>query len=383
MRTPLHLYVHIPFCATKCFYCAFFSQEGQEKWIEPYVESLIKEIELISATTKDCEVITLYIGGGTPSLLPANLLSKIITVIRKNFAVAIDAEVTIEANPESITADKLVTYHRVGCNRLSIGLQAWQSRLLTELNRPYQIADFQRVIQIVQASPIKNFNLDLIFGLPNQTLVDWQESVTNTIACKPQHISCYSLELDNSSKFGRLWQRGKLKIPKSSLDRQMYKLAKTLLQKAGYQQYEISNFAKVGKECQHNVAFWHNQPYLGLGAGAESYWQGQSWQNVANISQYCKLLGEHKLPRHTITTENTLERAQAGLVLGLRLHKGIPIPEYKKNYGIDLVSWLSPALKKLLKNHSVEIISNQLRLTDHGKNIINQVLVELLSSTTP
>lgn len=383
MPQPLHLYVHIPFCATKCFYCAFFSQEGQEKWIEPYVAALIKEIKLTSETIKNHQVVTLYFGGGTPSLLPAKLLAEIITTIRGNFAIAPDAEITIEANPESITAEKLATYHQAGCTRLSIGLQAWQSRLLTELNRPYQIADFQRVIEIVKNSPLKNFNLDLIFGLPNQTLADWQESVTNTIACQPNHISCYSLELDNSSKFGRLWQQGKLKIPKSTLDRQMYEFAKKTLHQAGYQQYEISNFATVGNESQHNLAFWHNQPYLGLGAGAESYWQGQSWQNVANISQYCKLLSEQILPRHTITTETKLERAQAGLVLGLRLHEGIFIPEFAGMYGKDLVDWLSPALTKLVKNRSLAIVSNRLRLTEVGKNIINQVLVELLSSTTP
>lgn len=383
MPQPLHLYVHIPFCATKCFYCAFFSQEGQEKWIEPYVESLIKEIQRTSASVKDYQIVTLYFGGGTPSLLSAELLTKIIASIRENFAIAPDVEITIEANPESITAKKLASYYEAGCTRLSIGLQAWQSRLLTELNRPYQIADFQRVIEIVKSSPLKNFNLDLIFGLPNQTLADWQESVTNTIACRPNHISCYSLELDNSSKFGRLWQQGKLKIPKSSLDRQMYEFAKKTLHQAGYQQYEISNFATVGNESQHNLAFWHNKPYLGLGAGAESYWQGQSWQNVANISQYCKLLSEQILPRHTITTETKLERAQAGLVFGLRLHKGISIPEFADIYGIDLVDWLSPALTKLLNNHSLKIVSNRLRLTNTGKNIINQVLVELLSSTTP
>ncbi len=381
MSQPLSLYLHIPFCATKCYYCAFFSQEGQEKWIEPYVKAIIREIELTAPSAAQWLIQTIYIGGGTPSLLPAEMLAKIITAVKKNFIILADAEFTIEANPESIAAEKLEAYFAVGCNRLSIGLQAWQSRLLTDLNRPYQIADFERIIQLVQNGPIKNFNLDLIFGLPKQSLEDWRESLTNTIACNPNHISCYSLELDNQSHFGRLWKRGKFSTAKPALDRQMHDLTVELLSKAGYDQYEISNFAKPGFACRHNTAFWHNQPYLGIGAGAESYWQGKSWQNVANLRQYCEALNSGKLARQPATTESTDDRAQAGLVLGLRLSQGISIKEFHTNYSLQLAEWLQPALQKLIAEKLITLTGTHLRLTKTGKNLINHVVVELLSVT--
>lgn len=381
MTQSLNLYIHIPFCATKCFYCAFFSQEGQEKWINPYVNALLREIELTGKTAQNWQIKTIYIGGGTPSLIPAEKIGAILRAIQEHFVVDSLAEITIEANPESITDEKLLAYHEVGCNRLSIGLQAWQSRLLTDMNRPYQIADFEKIIQKVQQGPIKNFNLDLIFGLPNQSLVDWRESLTNTIACHPKHISCYSLELDNHSKFGRLWKSGKFNSASTTIDRQMYSLTTKLLSESGYLQYEISNFAQPGFECQHNLAFWHNQPYLGLGAGAESYWQGKGWQNIANLRQYCESLKQSLLPRQAIISEKKMEKAQAELALGLRLTTGISLQDFRQKYHTDLIEWLQPSLKNLMAKKLLINNDTHLRLSSKGKDVINQVLIELLSAT--
>lgn len=379
-RLPINLYLHLPFCASKCHYCAFFSQAGQEKFIPEYVSALETEIKLYAKRLTDYRIVTIYFGGGTPSLLPAEMIARILATIRANLHVAIDAEISLEANPESITKAKLAEYQRAGINRLSIGLQSWQPTMLMFLNRPSPLADFERVVSLVKQSGISNFSLDLMFGLPNQTLADWQYSLTKTIACQPTHISCYSLELDNHSRFGRLAAAGQLKPTTAKVDRAMYELAKKMLIDAGYQQYEISNFARPGFACEHNLNFWQGGEYLGLGAGAESYWQQQSWTNVSHLQQYIDCLHDGKLPVTNLATVPINEQILQAIALGLRTTVGVNLRKINQQFKLDLASKCRASLQQLQDDNLLIITDDCWRLTDAGQNVIDQIIVKLATN---
>ncbi len=375
----LNLYIHIPFCAQKCHYCAFFSLAGQEKYIPVYCQVLEKEISLQAGMLKKHSIKTIYFGGGTPSLIPASLIKKILQKISSVCEIEDNTEISLEANPESITAEKITIYANAGINRLSIGVQAWQPHILAELNRPYQITDFERIIKLLQNSSINNYNLDLMFGLPNQTLDELRESLQRTIGCHPTHISCYSLELDNHSRFGRLAAAGKLSPSTSKLDRQMYQLTVRTLESAGYKQYEISNFAKPGFECQHNLNFWKNQSYLGLGAGAESYVDGISWQNRAHIGNYISELDSDRLPKTLITTSTESEQLIQTIVLGLRLNDGIDVEMINQKFYLNLALKCKNSLEKLNSADLLMVTPKKWQLTNRGKDVIDQVAASLAS----
>ena len=380
MAQPLSLYIHVPFCAQKCYYCAFFSQAHQERYIPDYFQALELELQLYLPRLQKNEITTLYIGGGTPSLVEPDYISRLLTIINQTLNLTNQIEVTLEANPKSLTQHKLAEYAKAGVNRLSIGLQAWQPHILRALNRPYQLDTFLEIYQYVQQSAIHNYNLDLMFGLPNQTLEEWRESLERTIALKPNHISCYSLELDNHSVFGRRVQRKTLAIPSERLDRAMYALAKKLLSAAGYHQYELSNFALPGFESKHNTAFWHNIPYLGLGAGAASCWQNKEWMNVPDTAKYISQLNQHHLPIEQQTELTQRDQLLAAISLGLRLAEGIDLNSLMASYEPTRPQYNWQKLESLVTEKLIKKVGSRYILTDQGQDIADTVIASVIAN---
>ncbi len=362
----MNLYLHFPFCQQKCFYCDFISLSNQEYLIDEYCQNLIKEIEIYGKKLKHVHINTIYFGGGTPSIVDSKNIAKIIKAIRENFQVNEKAEITIEANPDSLNKEKLKNYLEMGINRLSIGVQAWQNDLLKLIGRTYKIKTFIQAYKWAREIGFKNINLDLIFALPTQTKKQWQESLTKIIELKPEHIACYSLEWDNHSVFANQQKNNMIRKAADQLDRQMYHLACKDLKKAGYHQYEISNFSKKDFTCHHNADFWKSKDYLGLGVAAVSRIANKTWQNSKNIKLYCQKLEKDELAIEKIETISKKDQLAGSISLALRTNEGID----KKFLDERKVRNLSDS--KLIKTNKEKIC-----LTQKGKDLLNQVLMEL------
>lgn len=374
----MNLYLHFPFCQQKCFYCDFYSLSGQEALIDNYCQNLIKEILIYAQQFPQLKIDTIYLGGGTPSLIPVKNLAEILACLKQNFYIDPKAEISIEANPDSLNQEKLQAYLQMGINRLSLGVQAWQNSLLKKIGRTYQIETFLQAYHWARKAGFSNINLDLIFALPTQTLTQWQESLENVIALKPEHIACYSLEWDNHSIFAQQLKNGKIVMNTDELDRQMYQLACNLLSKAGYQQYEISNFALLGLSCQHNLDFWHSKDYLGLGAGATSLINSQTWQNTKNLKTYCNTLAKNQLTKEKIHTFNQEELITNFIMLALRTKQGLNTKIFQQKFGLDFEQLQQKQVNKLLQQQLLQKNNHFISLTKRGENVLNQVMLELV-----
>lgn len=375
MSKPLNIYIHIPFCKAKCSYCHFFTFANKEDSIPTYFNSLEKEILSKVDSMKDYSIQTVYLGGGTPSIVDSEIITKILELLKKQLEFEIDSEITLEANPESIDRSRLINWHNAGINRLSIGLQAWQNSHLRRMGRLYSIEEFIEKITLVKESSINNFNLDVIFGLPNQTMEEWVETIKNVVRLSPNHISCYSLELDNKSKWGKLNSLGKFNTISQELDRKMYQHATKYLQKSGWERYELSNFAKDNKYSKHNLNFWMGHEYIGFGAGAHSFLNNQRFHNIRNLHQYISNPVNSRVDDAKLDEKDRLFEY---LLLRLRLiNKSISLNEVQSLFPNEFDSFGS----KLAKIKNVGLISekdNQITLTNQGIDLINRVMELLL-----
>ncbi len=351
----LNIYIHIPFCFAKCPYCAFFSCTNCEDTYEEYFKTLNKEILTKSKIYKDREIQTIYFGGGTPNLVPYKYIVECIENIKKNFQLSKDIEITIEQYPQYITKESLEAYKAVGINRISIGLQATKNDELQKLSRRYTYEEFLEKYQLVKEIGFKDIGVDLIFGYPNHTLDQWKQSLKLVAQLDIQHISCYSLEVEEGTPYGKLNEVGKLNLPTEIVDREMYHYACEYLNEKGFKQYEISNFAKEGYECKHNQNFWHYQDYIGLGAGAYSRVNNAKSHNPEDIQTY--ILGEWDIEKETITSkEEKLEK----LMLGLRLNEGIKYDE------------------KLFQKEYMTKVGDKTILNTKGRDMYNQVVEKII-----
>jgi len=369
----LGLYFHIPFCKRKCPYCGFFSQSGKDKLWDKYFKTLETEFNFFIPEVKKYKISTIYIGGGTPSLVPSHFIASILKTVKGKLKIDNKVEISIEANPESLNQEKLLDYRNAEINRLSLGLQAWQDDLLKKLNRYYTNAYFQNIFYKARETGFKNINIDLMFGLPGQTLEMWQESLIEVIKLKPEHIACYSLELDRDTTWFRLNDIGQLNLPKSSENRQMYRLTKRLLKQAGYLHYEISNWAIPGKECRHNLDFWNYKPYIGIGAGAHSFLGNYRWSNKEDIDHYITTIKRHSsnIKKYISNKYQNQER----IMLGLRLRKGIDCVQI----GDDFLQSKETIIKNLKKEGLIYKNPKCLRLTQHGLDLENYVIKQLIN----
>jgi len=374
---PLNLYIHIPYCKARCRYCNFYVIAGRTPHLPLYFRALKNELTSFG-NLKDFEFKTIYFGGGTPSLVDAKSIIEIIDFVKSNYQVADDLDISIEVNPENITSEKLQTYYDAGIQRMSIGLQAWQDSTLKYMGRLYTIEEFLKLYSIAQNSPIININLDLIFGIPNQTLENWIESISNVVKLNPNHISCYSLEIDDRSIYGMMESKGLFKRADEGLDREMYKFARHALKEAGYNHYEISNFSKPGFESKHNLAIWNGGEYIGLGASAHSYFQNKRFNNIYDIDQYVLKNLKGEIAHEEITDIDIKQQKLEFITLQLRLIKGLSLLKFRDKFSKDFDLEYSNIVRELVNEKLGLLDKKYFVLTARGLDLESYVISKFI-----
>lgn len=373
------IYVHIPFCQKKCRYCDFISFDKVDECIKgEYVKSLIKEIENCKINKK---VTTIYIGGGTPSILPAEYIQNIIKKINEKFTVSENCEVTIEINPGTVDFEKLEIYKKIGINRLSIGLQSTYNRLLEMLGRIHRFEDFLKVYESSRKVGFENINVDLMLGLPTQTLDEMQESLNEVINLRPEHISLYSLILEEGTELEKLVTEKKLTMISDDLERKMYWKTKRILEKNGYEHYEISNFSKKGFQSKHNMSCWNQEEYIGFGLAAHSYVEKKRFSNTDNMDEYLKNIYNSEFEKNVIIQEKEQtfeEQAKEYMMLGLRKLEGISISKFEQKFQIHPLFYFRFEISKLEEEDLIEVDLDNIKLTQKGLDFANTAFEEFV-----
>ena len=372
------VYIHIPFCRQKCFYCDFPSWAGREKYMEAYIGALCREIRQQGSlyVRQWGWPSTIYIGGGTPSVLPEELLEQMLQQARDIFGHV--AEFTMECNPGTVDAAKLTLLHRYGVNRLSFGVQSFDDRLLRAIGRIHTAAQAAEAIALARASGFTNVSLDLMYGLPGQSLADLQASVAQALSLQPEHISIYGLQLEEGTAFAKMQELGKLHLPGDELTEQMYDYMTQELPAHGYVRYEISNFARHGFASRHNLSYWQDVPYLGLGAAAHSYLDGIRYENVADIGTYIQQIKAGQLPRvpeEPATREIAMEEFA---FLALRTATGISRARFQQRFGVCLDSIYGAVIGELVRQGALVSEGDCVHLTARGAKYGNLVFEKFL-----
>ena len=373
-------YIHIPFCKQKCYYCDFLSFADKKEYEEKYVESLIKEIEVFKEKNNDVEFDTIYIGGGTPSYIDSKNIARILqTLISDNNISNVD-EITIEVNPGTFLKEKMLEYKQIGINRMSIGLQSTNNNLLKEIGRIHNFEDFLETYQTARKIGFENINVDLMIGLPNQTFDDIKDEIEHIIKLEPNHISVYSLILEENTKLEQFVLQGKMKLPDEELERHMYWYVKNKLELYGYKHYEISNFAKKGYESKHNLNCWNQKQYRGFGLGAHSYINNKRFSNTENIDLYINNINkenfENNINIHEI--QNIEMQEKEYMLLGLRKIDGIKIQEFENKFGMNPIFLFKNELNKLSNEGLIKVDGNKIMLTNKGIDLANIVWEEFI-----
>ena len=385
----LGLYLHIPFCVSKCPYCDFNSYGvgvGQVRNLPPpetarvstYLEALARELELRSKEARGEESGSVFFGGGTPSLLRAEQLGAVLESVRRQFHIKAGAEVTLEANPGTVTPEKLRRLREAGFNRVSLGVQSFSERLLQTLGRAHTAREGREAMAAAREAGFENLNLDLIFAIPGQSQREWEETLEEALKVRPEHISAYCLTVEEGTRFAELMQRGELEGVGEEEQLEMWELACRLLERTGYRQYEISNFARPAYECQHNLIYWRNESYLGLGAGAHSYLEGIRWRNVSSPEEYGRLLGQGRLPVRGAERLSRQREMGETIALGLRLSEGIGGREFARRFGISLEEAYGSVPARLEAEGLVRRDGRGLRLTPRGRRVANEVCLQFI-----
>lgn len=373
-ETPRSAYVHIPFCRRRCYYCdfpisvvgdhpplagsssstgAYGSHSGT---IAQYVEILCQEIRLASSQPQPLE--TIFFGGGTPSLLSVDQLSHILDALEQQFGIDSQVEVSMEIDPGTFDLEQVQGYRAAGVNRVSLGVQAFQPELLAACGRSHTVEDVEIAVRLLRQAGFENFSLDLISGLPHQTLEHWQDSLQRAIAISPTHLSCYDLTVEPITAFGRRYQPGIAPLPSDDATAQMYRLASYLLQEAGYHHYEISNYAQPGYQCRHNRVYWQNRPFYGFGMGATSYVDGNRFARPRKTREYYAWVNELAAGERSqipVTSESSAERLLDTLMLGFRLAEGLSIEALLAQFGRATVERAWRCLQPYYSNHWIVV----------------------------
>ena len=372
------LYIHIPFCKHKCFYCDFNSYCGKDNLINEYIEALKKELLFVISQSKTNEFKTVYFGGGTPSYIPSKCIKELLSDIK------CEGEITLELNPGTITKEKLLDYKEAGINRLSIGLQAVQDDLLKRIGRIHTLKEFDEGYNMAREVGFNNISVDLMFGLPSQTIENVSESIDYILKINPEHVSCYSLIVHD--ELVKKYPNAFINLPNDDIERKMYYLICERLKETGYIQYEISNFAKPGFESKHNLCYWNQDEYYGIGAGASSYVYNIRYKNIDSIEEYVTCWtsmndnrnGEHCSP-HIIEEVQTSEtKLKEYMILKLRLLEGIDIIKANEKFGVDILERFRAEISKMTDLQLLEIQDGHLRLTAKGLDYANIVWEEFV-----
>jgi len=393
------LYFHIPFCRHRCAYCDFNTYAGQDELIPAYVDALCREIEIVGQVAlENVEASTIFFGGGTPSLLSVSDFSSIFKAIKQNFNLRKNAEISLEANPGTLTESYLEGLYALGFNRLSMGVQSAHPDELRMLERNHSYGDVVSAALAARKAGFDNLSFDLIYGLPEQNLDRWQATLKLILGLRPDHLSLYALTIEEGTPFGRWAGRGMLPLPDPDLAAEMYEWTGYYLSKKGYQQYEISNWAKLKQECQHNLQYWRNLPYLGFGTGAHGYAAGMRYANIPGIQGYIDRLSQENdqlsfpLSPAAISREpiSSKQEMQEHLLMGLRLtNEGVSAEGFRERFGTSLKDVFADEIGELLKLELLEWANKKtsealetsevLRLTQHARLLGNQVFLRFVS----
>ena len=372
-RIPLELYVHIPFCVRKCQYCDFLSGPSDEETKDRYIEALLKEIRA-AEHTEDYEIVSVFIGGGTPSALKAEAIASIMSTLQEQFFFCEDAEVTIEANPGTVDLEKLTIYRNVGINRLSLGLQSTDAEELKLLGRIHSYEEFLKSYEWAREAGFSNINIDLMFAIPGQTGEAWRQHLYQVAELNPEHISAYSLIIEEGTPFAEQ----NLDLPDEDTEYQMYEDTAEILERYGYRQDEISNYAKQGYMCRHNAGYWQRREYLGFGLGASSLYRGMRFSNTRRMQEYLKESRNPDQIRKDVTVLSRNERIEEFMFLGLRMTEGISEKKFEENFDVRLMDVYGDILQKYEETGFMEHIETKWRLTRKGIHVSNHILADFL-----
>lgn len=376
-QAKLGLYIHIPFCVRKCHYCDFNSGPLSQKARRRYLEALRQEIE--NTPCRGSTATTIFFGGGTPSELSRGELQKLVSTLRQTFVAKPQAEWSIECNPGTVSRSYFPALLEMGFNRVSLGIQSFHDHHLKALGRVHNSEEARVAYRWLRQAGFQNVNLDLIFALPEQTLQEWRDDLEEALYLSPEHLSLYNLTIEPGTEFGNRLARGELGEIDEDLAADMYELAMDLTQAAGYEQYEISNYSRPGRQCAHNLIYWRNQPYLGFGISAASFIEGTRWSNTANLIEYAQSAPSGQVTR--AHQEKLEDRAALGeeIMLGLRTEEGISLASLSTRYRCDISPLFASTLEFLGQQGLLSQEEDRVKLTRRGKLLANDVCVRFLS----
>jgi oxygen-independent coproporphyrinogen-3 oxidase len=375
----LGLYLHFPFCISKCPYCDFNSyQLKEDNQISSYVSALYQEINAYSQKLNKSNITTIYLGGGTPTILSGVQIYNILEFCKDKFNIDKNAEITIEANPGTLDGEKLKLLIESGINRLSLGAQSFNNLLLDKLGRIHNTQDIIDSYSFAREIGFSNINIDIMFALPEQTTEDLQVTLKKAVSLKPDHLSLYNLTIKPGTEYYENYKRGKLKLPTEDEEYDMYNWAINFLEESGFEHYEIANFARPYKRSMHNLIYWQNKPYLGIGAGAYSFIKGYRYMNYENPARYIKEIISGKLPVDNGEKLSLRKRMIETIILGLRTKDGVGYKKFKTRFGVNLNDIFSKQVKKLVNLGLLQKDNYRIKLTKKGVFLANTVFREFV-----
>ena len=377
MNGGMELYLHMPFCVRKCAYCDFLSFPTDQETQNLYTRRLREDIDAMGKKYGDIPVDTIFIGGGTPSVPDSALIVGIMEHVRKAFHVMEGAEISMEANPGTVTREKLTDYRRAGINRLSFGLQSANDRELKLLGRIHTWAEFLESFHLARECGFTNINIDLMSALPGQTRESWKDTLKRVTDLNPEHISAYSLIIEDGTPFGEKYgsEEGRKLLPDEDSEREMYHETKRFLKSCGYERYEISNYAKPGRECRHNIGYWTGVPYLGMGLGASSYMDGCRFAVNSDMKQYL----EEKPGMFTDVEKLTKkDMEEEFFYVGLRMTAGVSLPEFERRFGVSAKDVYPGLMEMFVEEKAAVFQGDRFVLTDYGLDVSNYIMAQFL-----
>lgn len=377
MSGGMELYLHIPFCVKKCAYCDFLSFPSGQELQRQYAKRLMEDIDCMGKEYGDIPVDTIFIGGGTPSVPESRLIVDLMEHVNRAFQISDGAEISMEANPGTVTREKLKEYRRAGINRISFGLQSANDRELKLLGRIHTWAEFLESFALARECGFTNLNIDLMSALPGQTRESWKDTLKRVTDLNPEHISAYSLIIEEGTPFGEKYgsEEGRKLLPDEDSEREMYHETKQFLRECGYERYEISNYAKPGRECRHNIGYWTGVPYLGLGLGASSYMNGSRFAVSSDMQQY---LGEKPGTFTDVEKLTKKDMEEEFFYVGLRMTAGVSLSEFERRFGVTAKEVYPGLMETFVEEKAAEFRGDRFVLTDYGLDVSNYIMAQFL-----
>ena len=377
MSGGMELYLHIPLCVKKCAYCDFLSFPSGQEIQRQYAKRLMEDIDCMGKEYGDIPVDTIFIGGGTPSVPESRLIVDLMEHVNRAFQISDGAEISMEANPGTVTREKLKEYRRAGINRISFGLQSANDRELKLLGRIHTWAEFLESFALARECGFTNLNIDLMSALPGQTCESWKDTLKRVTDLEPEHISAYSLIIEEGTPFGEKYgsEEGRKLLPDEDSEREMYHETKRFLRECGYERYEISNYAKPGRECRHNIGYWTGVPYLGLGLGASSYMNGSRFAVSSDMQQYLEEKPGTFTDLEKLTKKDMEEEF---FYVGLRMTAGVSLPEFERRFGVSAKDVYPGLMEMFVEEKAAVFQGDRFVLTDYGLDVSNYIMAQFL-----